>query len=270
MTHQTRRHIAQVGVGKWGTKLLAEFQKHADVTTIARTDSFEEKLQDPSVEAVVIATPPATHLEIARKALTLGKDVFIEKPCGTSSKEAEEIAALAKEKNRIVMVGYIFLYHSAFLKIKDEFQKRGERIKTFFASRQKWGSFEATVEETHTCHDVAMALSLSPSLTLSPVTQGEHLAAYAIDGGMEGLIVTNRLAQSQKKTFTFEGDKGSLFVWEDELLFEKKNGELVPVAIEPMSALERECRTFFDSLATRETPESDAHFAARVHSLLGE
>jgi len=47
---------------------------------ITCTQNYEELLRDPSIDAVVIATPVSTHYPIARQALEYGKHVMIEKP----------------------------------------------------------------------------------------------------------------------------------------------------------------------------------------------
>lgn len=61
-------------------------------------DSFEELLND-SIDLVVVNTPVNTHYEYAKKALQAGKHVMVEKAFTTTAAEAEELLALAKEKN---------------------------------------------------------------------------------------------------------------------------------------------------------------------------
>ncbi len=45
-------------------------------------ENWEQLVLDEKVEAIIIASPQSTHLEIAMKAFTLGKPVFCEKPLG--------------------------------------------------------------------------------------------------------------------------------------------------------------------------------------------
>jgi predicted dehydrogenase len=59
----------------------------------------EAALHDPTIDAVDICTPNATHFAIARDALQAGKHVICEKPLATSVEEAEELVALATEKD---------------------------------------------------------------------------------------------------------------------------------------------------------------------------
>ena len=44
------------------------------------TADFDEMLADDSLEAVIVATPVATHAELAKRALEAGKHVLVEKP----------------------------------------------------------------------------------------------------------------------------------------------------------------------------------------------
>jgi scyllo-inositol 2-dehydrogenase (NADP+) len=66
--------------------------------------SVEELLQDASIELVVVATPNASHLPIARQCLLAGRDVVIDKPFALSSTEAAELVRLARDRGRLLSV----------------------------------------------------------------------------------------------------------------------------------------------------------------------
>ncbi len=66
--------------------------------------SVEELLEDSSIRLVVVATPNATHLPIARQCLLAGRDVVIDKPFALSSTEAAELIRLARERGRLLSV----------------------------------------------------------------------------------------------------------------------------------------------------------------------
>ena len=74
-------------------------------------------LDDDSVEALVIATPTATHADLAVAALEAGKHVLVEKPLAASSEEIDRIEAARGD--RVVMVGHTFVYNSAVAAIRD-------------------------------------------------------------------------------------------------------------------------------------------------------
>jgi scyllo-inositol 2-dehydrogenase (NADP+) len=66
--------------------------------------SVEELLQDTSIRLVVVATPNATHLPIARQCLLADRDVVIDKPFALSSAEAAELIQLARSRKRLLSV----------------------------------------------------------------------------------------------------------------------------------------------------------------------
>ena len=130
--------LAQLGCGYWGPNLLRNFSALTNsrvkyvVDASAERRLFVEKnfpqtkalethqpvLDDPEIDAVVIATPAATHFELARTALQAGKHVFVEKPMATKAAEVDELSRCAKERGLIVMVGHTFIYNSAVRYVK--------------------------------------------------------------------------------------------------------------------------------------------------------
>lgn len=131
--------IAQIGVGYWGPNLLRNLvaNKSCRVKTVvdlspARreyviglypaiqvTDDVHQVFQDPEINGVVVATPVATHFDLAMKALEAGKHILVEKPLATSLSEVEQIGKLASEKNLVAMVGHTFLFNAAVRHVKE-------------------------------------------------------------------------------------------------------------------------------------------------------
>jgi scyllo-inositol 2-dehydrogenase (NADP+) len=66
--------------------------------------SVEALLEDTSIRLVVVATPNATHLPIARQCLLADRDVVIDKPFALTSAEAAELIQLARSRNRVLSV----------------------------------------------------------------------------------------------------------------------------------------------------------------------
>jgi predicted dehydrogenase len=130
--------IAQIGCGYWGPNLLRNFSSlknclvkyvvdasaerrafvSANFSQTAAVADHETVLADPEVEAVVIATPAATHFELALAALKAGKNVFVEKPMATRAVEVDELARHANERNLVAMVGHTFIYNAAVRYVK--------------------------------------------------------------------------------------------------------------------------------------------------------
>ena len=66
--------------------------------------SVEALLEDTSIRLIVVATPNASHLPIARQCLLADRDVVIDKPFVLSSAEAAELIELARSRHRLLSV----------------------------------------------------------------------------------------------------------------------------------------------------------------------
>ncbi len=87
-------------------------------------ESCLEMLRAPKISAVdfvLVATPASSHFEYAKRALELGKDVFVEKPLAASSAEAECLVSLAKKKERLLFVGHSERFNPAFERFRKIF-----------------------------------------------------------------------------------------------------------------------------------------------------
>ena len=73
-----------------------------------------------AVDVIDIVTPTLSHHECAKKAITKGKHVFIEKPITNTVAEAEELIALSKEYNVKGQVGHVERFNPAFTAVKDK------------------------------------------------------------------------------------------------------------------------------------------------------
>lgn len=123
-------NVAIVGYGYWGPNLLRNYLEVPGVSVAwvcdrrpealekvrrrypaqAVSGSYDEVLADPTVDAVVIATPISTHFDLAAAALRAGKHVFVEKPMTSSTADAEELVRLAGETGLTLMVGHTFVF----------------------------------------------------------------------------------------------------------------------------------------------------------------
>jgi predicted dehydrogenase len=130
--------VGQIGCGYWGPNLLRNYSSLPACHVKYVVDSsperrefvernfprsqpegrFESVLEDPEVQALIIATPAGSHFELAKQSLEAGKHVFVEKPLATSVREVDELEAVAKRQNRIVMVGHTFVYNPAVRYVK--------------------------------------------------------------------------------------------------------------------------------------------------------
>jgi predicted dehydrogenase len=131
--------IGQVGLGNWGKNLFRVFleMKESWVVTVCDlrqenldyakskcdslvvTQNYDDIINNPEIQAVVIASTGKEHHELAKKALLADKHVYIEKPLTLSGKDAQDLIKLAEERNKKIMVGHLLLYHPAVRKVKD-------------------------------------------------------------------------------------------------------------------------------------------------------
>lgn len=136
------KNIAIIGSGSWGLNIIknfvllnklgmicdikkTNFEKikkeiiSVKVDDIRLTTNIKDVIRNKEIKAVVIATPPATHFNIAKRLLLAGKDIWVEKPVVLKAKDAKKIAEISKKKNKIVLAGHILLYHPAYCKLKE-------------------------------------------------------------------------------------------------------------------------------------------------------
>ena len=129
--------VGVVGCGYWGSKHLRVLQSLDGVSAVIAIDpdptrvaslrrslsldgnyaSLEEAL--PHVDALVVATPPSTHVEIGVAAMAAGKHVLIEKPLATSTEGALQLIDAARASGTTLMVGHTFEYNSAVWTMRD-------------------------------------------------------------------------------------------------------------------------------------------------------
>jgi predicted dehydrogenase len=132
--------------------LLQRFGRRYPNASLAT--NLAEALADPSLSAVSIATPVATHYPLARKCLEAGKSVLIEKPMAETAAQCDELIALARGNNLTLMVDHTFIYTGAVAAIKNliESGELGE-IYYFDSVRVNLGLFQ---------HDVNVIWDLAP------------------------------------------------------------------------------------------------------------
>ena len=90
----------------------------SEINSLEYTTKIEEILNDDKINAVAIITPSLTHYDLAKLALEHNKDVFVEKPMTLNLDECLKLIDLAKQKQKILMVGHLFRYHPAVEEIK--------------------------------------------------------------------------------------------------------------------------------------------------------
>lgn len=130
--------VGIIGIGYWGPNLVRNFVAIPDANVVVVADTKPERLVHikslyPEInttenyreffgldlDAVVIATPPATHYPIAKDCLEHGLHTFVEKPITLNSADALTLIDLAQKQHVKLMVGHTFEYNPAVRKIKE-------------------------------------------------------------------------------------------------------------------------------------------------------
>lgn len=183
--------VVVIGAGQWGfnhvLKLISmkrllgvvdSSERALDVAKKKLADakfsldhiSFCTRLEDLPLDrvkkaAVVIATPPTTHYEIAKDAISRFKGILIEKPMCTKYEEAQELIQIAQENNVVLMVGHLMRYsqpHQEFIRTAHENVISGDaqRVKM---TRKKFGTIRTkeNVLWSFAPHDISMLLAIT-------------------------------------------------------------------------------------------------------------
>jgi predicted dehydrogenase len=80
--------------------------------------SADALIRDPDLDAVVIATPPADHAEMALAAFRAGKHVFCEKPLATAIEDGERVKSVSEETGLRLAMGFVLRYDPLFDRLK--------------------------------------------------------------------------------------------------------------------------------------------------------
>ncbi|SDK19122.1 oxidoreductase [Sediminibacillus albus] len=90
-----------------------------DIGAVEVVDKLDEILDDKTIELVIITTPNTLHYDMAKRSLSAGKHVVLEKPMVLTSKEAQELIDLAKQNNLMLSVYQNRRWDSDFLTVKE-------------------------------------------------------------------------------------------------------------------------------------------------------
>ena len=194
--------VGQAGLGEWGKNLARNFADLADLVWLSDpadgkaeefrsrypqarwAESFEEMLEDATLDAVVVATPVPTHYELAKLALEAGKHVFVEKPPAMKSAEIDELVSIAEERDLVLMPGHLLLYHPGVLKLK-ELVDSGElgEVLMVYGNRQNLGVIRKHENALWSLgvHDLSVILYLLDEDPVEAVALGQSLLKTGVE-----------------------------------------------------------------------------------------
>jgi predicted dehydrogenase len=315
--------IGIIGYGYWGPNLVRNFMETADVEVVWSadakadrralakrrypslkvTDSADEVIEDPELSAVVIATPISTHYELGRKALEAGKHVLLEKPLARTVYEAEQLAKLAEEQQRVLMVDHTFIYTGAVSRMKQiiDVGELGD-LYYFDSVRVNLGLFQSDADVLWDLapHDLSIFNYLIPAQPRSISALGaDHMGSGLAD--MAYLTVTfendfiahfhvNWLSPVKVRRIMIGGDR-RMMVYDDmepsekvrvydqgvavttqegmyRTLIDYRTGDMWAPKLDLREALAVECAHFVECVRLNRLPRTDAASGIAIVRLL--
>lgn len=309
--------LALIGGGYWGKNLARNFLQlgalhtlcdanaatldsyDASYSGVAKVTSFDQVLNTAAITKIAIATPAATHYQLATQALLAGKHVYVEKPLCLSIDQGDKLIELAKLRQLTLMVGHLLQYHPCVTRLR-ELVRTGQLGKLYYVTSNRLNLGKIRSEEnalwSFAPHDISVILGLSGQLPESVQCTGEHyltqgiadttLTQLAFSGGMRAHVYVSWLNPFKEQKLTVIGSSGmavfddtkpwaeKLIVYRDYLTWEsgqvpvakKSTGqaELIPES-EPLKA---ECQHFLDCCQTGQTPLTDGREGLAVLQVL--
>jgi len=189
--------IGLIGFGYWGPNLARNFDVNLEFELSAICDFSSDRLEtagmyyphiklynkindlfkNTDLDAIAIATPVATHYELAKWALDSGRHVWLEKPMTETVEQGAGLIELAQKNNRVLMMDYTFVYTGAVRKIKDIIDK-GElgNLIYYDSTRVNLGLFQQDVNVIWDLapHDISILDFLMPFKKLAVSATGSH------------------------------------------------------------------------------------------------
>lgn len=315
--------LAQVGLGSWGQnhfrvfsglkdcrlKICCDKRKEtldkfsAGNSEIKFTADFGDIVNDKEVEAVVITTPSETHAELAIKALSAGKHVFVEKPLALNVKDAKAMLEAAEENKRILMVGHLLLYHPAVKKLKSSIDEGAlGDLRYLYSTRVNLGQVRAEENAlwSLTAHDISVAIyllgkaptevSATGKCYIRDFVQDVVFVSLDFEDNLMTHIHASWLDPHKIRRFTVVGSK-KMVVFDDMESTEKiriydkgvdwqknygsydafltiRQGDIYIPKIDMVEPLKVECQHFIDSIRNNTKPISDGRNGLDVLKVL--
>ena len=110
-------NVNLVGVADFSKKAQRE-AKNAGVKKIF--SNYEQLLQEPDIDAVIISLPTHLHLQCTQQAAEAGKNIFLEKPIARNVEEGKQIVNLAHKNSVKLMMGYQLRFNESFRDLKTQ------------------------------------------------------------------------------------------------------------------------------------------------------
>lgn len=317
-------NVGVIGYGYWGPNLVRNFSEtrgarvaavsdldpaklaavQARYPTTRVTTDYRELLNDPSIDAIAVATPVNSHYRLGMEALAYGKHLWLEKPMTETSEQALRLSEEAERRSRVLIVDHTFIYTPAVRKMH-ELIHGGDLGRVFYydSIRVNLGLFQRDVSVIAdlAVHDFSILDYLLDEHPVAVTASGtnhfpgspENLAyvtlyydsgaiAHAnvswlapikvrqiLVGGSAKMVRYDDLEPSEKiKVY----DKGISFTDDPQQIHEMRvgyrTGDMWAPKLAVTEALRTECDHFVDCIVNGTRPQTGAALGQRVVSLI--
>jgi UDP-2-acetamido-3-amino-2,3-dideoxy-glucuronate N-acetyltransferase len=312
---KNKRNIGLIGLGYWGKNIFRNLHelkvlhtacdlnkkllgvRKKEFSQINYTLHCDDIFKNNTIDAVIIATPAATHYSLAVKALKAGKDVFVEKPLALNVEHAKKLVRLAKSKKRVLMVGHILHYHPAINVLKTIIDAGTlGKLQYIYSNRLNIGKLrvEENILWSFAPHDISAILMLvggEPEkvkcfgetylnegvydLTLTTLEFKNKIKAHIFVSWLHPFKEQRLIVVGAKAMAVFDDlTKEKLFIYPHRIRW--KNGK-IPVAykakhyavkVDSKEPLKEEMKHFLECIVERRTPKTDGEEAIGVLKVL--
>ncbi|OGL43829.1 MAG: hypothetical protein A2161_10885 [Candidatus Schekmanbacteria bacterium RBG_13_48_7] len=312
--------IGILGCGYWGKNYIRIFSRFKESKVVSICDkngeivseisreypaipvfqNYHDMLNSVQMNAIVIATPPSMHFQHASQALESGLDVLLEKPMTLNHIDGENLVSLAEKNQKILMVGYTFIYNDAIHAMKSylDSQEIGD-IYYLHARRTHLGLIRPDVNTMWDLapHDISIFVYLLNKYPERVNAVGkEYLLKNRIDvafinlyfpGNILGNIHVSWLDSAKVREVAVVGSKMRL-VFDDlnnleklkiykkgvsvdrrvddfgEFQFLLRDGDIISPKLNLNEPLKNQCSHFLECLRTRNKPITDGRLGVEI------
>lgn len=197
-------NIGIIGCGHWGPNFVRNFNRIKDTfvkyacdlnpdrlshirelyPSVITIRDYAHILNDPDINAVVIATPANTHYRLSKESLLHNKNVLVEKPIALEINEAKELINAAKHNKKILMVGHTFKFNPGIRKLKwlMDNNKLG-KICYIYSRRTNLGPLRKDINVIWDLapHDISIFNYLLNGAPLSVMARGEKYLPHNLE-----------------------------------------------------------------------------------------
>jgi predicted dehydrogenase len=224
-----------IGYGRWGKNYASTIQRSSgsrlksiatrssiNVDDISCTNNWRDICTDPSIDGVIVATPPSTHFEIAATLIRHRLPVIIEKPVTLSLSQCEVLVELSKRFGVFCMVGFTHLYSDAYQSLKLMLDE-GFNERLIMSIGLSNGPFRSDVPVLWDwgSHDIAMCIDLigaepeNCNIQIDKIfPELKNACTFVLDmwfsNGSQANCTFGNISREKSRKLTVSGDTGSI------------------------------------------------------------